>query len=167
MRVLPEIPSVPTFAECQAALGSWWFHYDHAAMAEFAEHIGPEMHFRSRTASGATAYEDFVRADLRGKDAVLRWHIEHRTNSPYPLRHNATSVFATASTDAGTSVASYLFVTRTVDGKPANLASGVVRATAVRAAHRILFAEMDVVLDTIDSTDVLGASAPEMISVGE
>ena len=70
-------------------LARWWFAYDAGRFDELAELLESDVHFACRTDTGETSFEEFVRANASGRDAVLRWHTEHRLDRPYPLRHHA------------------------------------------------------------------------------
>ena len=73
-------------------LGRWWFNYDEGNFDVLAQLLTDDAHFTCRTDTGTTDYEEFVRCDLRGRDEVMAWQTDHRSNSPYPLRHNCTNV---------------------------------------------------------------------------
>src|SRR4051812_1679985 len=96
----------------QGALGRWWFDYDAGNFDAWPVMFTPDIHFTCRTDTGATEYEEFVRADLHDLTSFLEWQTEHRTNSPYPLRHNASNVHLTAARENEVDFASYLFVTQ-------------------------------------------------------
>ena len=98
-----------------------------------------------------TAFEEFVTADVHGRDAVVEWQIDHRSNSPYPLRHNGTNVHVTSSTDAEASFRSYLFVTHMVEGAVANLSSGLCLGKARVEDGTLKLAQLRVILDFTSS----------------
>ena len=90
---------------------------------------------------------------MHGRDAVVAWQIDHRRNSPYPLRHMATNVHLTAIRPGEADVRSYLFVTQIVGGTVSNVSTGIVGGT-VRAdgdRGRLRFAALRLVLDFTDS----------------
>jgi hypothetical protein len=132
-------------------LGRWWWHYDAGHFEVLPELLARDVHSSCRTDTGKTDYEEFVRADVRGRDEVASWQTEHRRHSPYPLRHNATNVHVTGRRDGEADFASYLFVTQIVGGSVANLSTGTVTGTIREedGAHRL--AALHVVLDTQDS----------------
>ena len=135
----------------QGLLAGWWFDYDAASFDVWPEYFTADAHFTCRSDSGATAFEDFVRADVRGHGPVLAWQEEHRRSSPYPLRHNATNVHLTADREDEVDFRSYLFVTHVVGGAVSNLASGVCRGTTRVEDRRLRIAALHVVLDFTDS----------------
>jgi hypothetical protein len=129
----------------------WWFNYDEGNFAVLADLLGDDVHFSCRTDSGNTDYEEFVRADLRGRDAVMAWQTDHRVNSPYPLRHNGTNVHIVERRGDEASFCSYIFVSQIVGGAVSPLSTGIVRGTARRAGDTLVLSELEVVLDTSDS----------------
>ena len=109
-----------------------------------------DAHFTCRTDTGTTDYEDFVRSDVRGQAEVIAWQTDHRIDSPYPLRHNATNVHVVEDRGDEATFASYIFVTQIIEGV-APLSTAIVdRNRAVRARWPRI-AELDVVLDTMNS----------------
>ena len=110
-----------------------------------------DVHFTCRTDTGATDYEEFVRSDLPGRDAVMAWQREHRLDSPYPLRHNGTNVHLVDRGEREASFCSYIFVTQIVDGV-SNLSTALVEGTVRREGDELLLAALHVVLDTMTST---------------
>jgi hypothetical protein len=135
-------------AAVQALLGRWWFNYDEGNFAELKDLLTDDAQFTCRTDTGATHYEEFVRADLAGRDEVVAWQTQHREASPYPLRHNATNVHVVDQRGDEASVASYIFVTHIAGGAVANLSTGIVRATVRRRGDEVRIAALHVVLDT-------------------
>ena len=130
---------------------SWWFDYDQGNFDAWPEYFTADAHFSCRTDSGKTEFEDFVRADLNGRDEVLAWQIDHRKNSPFPLRHNGTNVHVTHTSDAEADFRSYIFVTQIVGGAVSNLSSALVLGKARVEDGRLRLADLRVVLDTMDS----------------
>jgi hypothetical protein len=65
---------------------------------EVATRLAPDVHYVCRSDSGASPFEEMVRADTRGRQDTMTWLIDHRRNSPYPLRHFGGNVFRVAST---------------------------------------------------------------------
>ena len=51
---------------------------------------------------------------LENYAALLEWQIDHRKNSPYPLRHNGTNIHVTNANDTEAEFRSYIFVTQIV-----------------------------------------------------
>lgn len=134
-------------AAVQDLLGRWWFNYDEGNFDVLTTLLTGDVRFASRTDSGTTNYEDFVRADLRGRDAVMAWQRQHRLDSPYPLRHNATNVHVDAASDQVVRFSSYIFVTQIADGVT-NLSSGIVTGAARVEGGALRIAALDVTLDT-------------------
>jgi hypothetical protein len=132
-------------------LGHWWHSYDEGHFEVLRELLTEDVQFTCRTDTGTTDFEEFVRADVSGREQVMEWQIAHRTASPYPLRHNTTNVHLTASGGDEATFASYLCVTHVVEGMPALLSSGVVTGRVRREADRVRIATLEVVLDTRSS----------------
>ncbi len=82
---------------------------------------------------------------------MLAWQIDHRKNSPYPLRHNATNVHITSTSDGEASYRSYLFVTNIVEGAVSNTATGLCLGTVREEDGTLKIAEMRVILDCTNS----------------
>lgn len=135
----------------QDLVSRWWWNYDQGNFDVLAGLLTSDMHFSCRTDSGTTDFEEFVRVDATGREAVMAWQTDHRINSPYPLRHNGTNIHVVEQGDDGTTFASYIFVTQIVDGAVANLSSAIVNG-AVRMEEGVLrIAQLEVVLDTTNS----------------
>ncbi len=153
-------------ATVQGLLGSWWFDYDRGDFERWPAYFTPDAHFSCRSDSGETVFEDFIRADVRGGDEVVAWQVEHRRNSPYPLRHMASNVHVTAARVAEADFRSYLFVTQIVGGAVSNVSTGVVLGT-VRADDGVpRFAALRVVLDFTDSVAFTDATRHESAEPG-
>jgi hypothetical protein len=135
----------------QNLLASWWFEYDQGHFDIWPDYFTDDAHFTCRSDLGNTEHEAFFRADLRGRDAVVAWQVDHRRNSPYPLRHNNTNVHVTSASDDETEFRSYLFVTKILQGTVSNVATGLAvgRLTLDGDAARI--AELAVILDFAES----------------
>ena len=131
-------------------IGRWWWNYDEGNFAAFADFFASDAHFTCRTDSGTTDYEEFVRADIRGRDAVATWQVDHRMNSPYPLRHNGTNMHLTDVRDDEADFASYILVTQIADGV-SPLSTGIVTGTARVEEGALRIAALHVVLDTAQS----------------
>jgi hypothetical protein len=138
-------------AAIQDLVGRWWWNYDQANFDVLTGLLTDDVHFSCRTDSGATHFEEFVRVDVSGRDAVMAWQTDHRLDSPAPLRHNGTNVHVVDQHDGEATFASYIFVTHIVDGAVATLSSAIVNGR-VRTEHGVLrFARLEVVLDTMHS----------------
>ena len=128
-------------------LGRWWFNYDEGNFDVLAELLTDDAHFTCRTDTGTTDYEEFVRSDLRGRAEVMAWQTDHRTNSPYPLRHNAANVHVVEERGDEATFASYIFVTQIVEGV-SPLSTAIVTGTVRSGPDDLRIAELNVVLDT-------------------
>ena len=135
----------------QQLVASWWFDYDQGSFDAFPGYFTHDAHFSCRSDSGQTAFEEFVTADVRGRDDVVAWQVEHRSNSPYPLRHNGTNVHLRASREREADFRSYLFVTHIVDGAVSNLSTGVCLGTAREEDGVLRLADLRVILDFTSS----------------
>jgi hypothetical protein len=138
-------------AAVQGLLAGWWFDYDEGDFEAFPRYFTHDARFSCRSDSGATAFEDFIRADIRGRDDVVAWQVDHRRGSPYPLRHNATNVHLTVTRAAEADYRSYLFVTQVLGGAVSNLASGRCVGTVREEEGAVRLAALRVVLDFTDS----------------
>ena len=139
-----------TVAGLQDLIGSWWFNYDEGNFASLTHLLTEDVHFACRTDTGMTDYEEFVRADVHGRDSVMRWQREHRLDSPYPLRHNAANIHIVEQGATDVTFASYIFVTQITDGV-SNLSSAIVRGRVRHEDGTLRIAELDVTLDTMAS----------------
>jgi hypothetical protein len=137
-------------AAVQDLVARWWWNYDEGNFDVLAGLLTEDAHFSCRTDSGTTDYEEFVRADYSGRDAVMAWQTDHRIHSPYPLRHNGTNVHITEQRGDEASFASYIFVSQIVGGV-SPLSTAIVNGRVRRAGDRLLLAELEVLLDTMDS----------------
>ena len=148
-------------AAVQNLLMSWWYDYDQGNFGVFPDYFTGDAHFSCRTDSGQTDFEEFVRADVKGRDEVVAWQIDHRSNSPYPLRHNGTNIHVTSSTTDSAEFRSYIFVTHVVEGAVANLSSAIVLGSARVEEGRLRLADLRVILDTT-SSELFNAAPREM-----
>jgi len=137
-------------AEVQNLIGCWWYNYDEGNFDELKKLLSDDAHFTCRTDSGTTEYEEFVRADIHGRDNVMAWQIDHRSNSGYPLRHNGTNIHIVGNDDE-TVFNSYIFVTNITDGRPFNISSGRFCGVIRREGNDLRLAKLEVVLDTMSS----------------
>jgi SnoaL-like domain len=141
----------------QNVLASWWFNYDQANFESWEACFTGDARFSCRSDSGHSPVEDFLRADIQGRDEILAWNKTHRRLSPFPLRHNSTDVHLTAvraGEAGGTEEAdycSYLFVTVVAGGRVVNAASGLCLGTVRIEDGAARIADMRVVLDFTDS----------------
>jgi hypothetical protein len=147
--------------EVQELIGRWWFAYDQGQFDELDSLVTDDVHFTVRTDTGKTDFEEFVNADVRGKEDVMVWQTEHRLDSPSPLRHNGTNVHLAGTRGEDALFQSYIFVTQIVEGKVSNLSSGIVTGSVRSAAGKLKISSLHVVLDTEASQtlrDVLAAA---------
>jgi SnoaL-like domain len=135
----------------QSVLARWWVNYDEGRFGIWPELFTSDVHFTCRSDTGATEYEEFIRADVHGVDGVLEWQTEHRKGSPYPLRHNATNVHITATRSDEADFSSYLFVTQIFAGRVDALSTGAVSGTVRTEDGVPRLAALHVVLDTSNS----------------
>jgi len=137
-------------AAVQELIGRWWFNYDEGNFAAMRSLLTEDVHFSCHTDTSSTDYEEFVRADENGREAVMRWQREHRLDSPYPLRHHSTNAHIVETSGRETTFASYIFVTR-IAGGVSNLSSAVVRGKVRHEDGLFRMAELDVIIDTMES----------------
>jgi hypothetical protein len=138
-------------AGLQDLFGRWWWNYDEGNFDVLTSLLTEDVHFLVRTDTGTTDFEEFVRADVHGRDEVMRWQTEHRLDSPYPLRHHGTNVHVVEQRGSEATFASYIHVTQVADLQPAGIPGGIVRG-AVRDEGGVLrICELEVVLDTVTS----------------
>jgi SnoaL-like protein len=136
----------------QNLIAGWWFDYDQGDFEAWPGYFTADAHFSCRSDSGHAPYEDFIRADVTGCDRVVAWQADHRRDSPYPLRHNATDVHITASRPGEADFRSYIFVTQIVGGAVSNLSTGICLGTARQEpGGAVRLADLRIVLDTTDS----------------
>jgi hypothetical protein len=132
-------------------LSTWWFNYDEWNAERLRALLTDEAAFSCRTDSGKTDYEDFVRANVSGADAIMAWQKDHRLNSPYPLRHNSSNIHIVEISGDRVEFVSYIFVTKIVDGRRLSLSSGTACGAAHITAGGLLLARLDIMLDTTES----------------
>ena len=147
----------------QELLARWWFAYDRGDFESWPDHFTADAHFSCRSDSGETAFEEFIRADVRGRDEVVAWQADHRRSSPYPLRHMAANVHLTATRPDDVDFASYLFVTQIVGQAVSNVSTGIVLGTVRDENGRPRIADLRVVLDFTDSVVFTDATRHEPI----
>jgi SnoaL-like protein len=157
---------VVDLAAVQGLLAGWWFDYDQGNFPAWPDYFTADAHFACRSDSGKAPYEDFIRADVTGRDEVLAWQEDHRRNSPYPLRHNATNVHLVATRSGEADFRSYIFVTQIVGGTVSNLSTGLCLGTARAEAGSVRLAQLQVVLDTTDSEMFSEVDGPSGSRIG-
>jgi len=139
-------------SDVQQLVLEWWFAYDNALFDEWPDLWATDAHFSCRTDTGTTAYEEFVNADVVGNASVMAWQTEHRLQSPHPLRHSGQNVHLTRSDDRSAEFRSYIWVTQIVDGSPSPLSTAIVHGSVVVEDEVLRISDLNVVLDTEDST---------------
>jgi hypothetical protein len=138
-------------AHAQDLISRWWFAYDQADFEQLSELLTSDIRFVCRTDTGQTDWEEFVRADVSGRETVMAWQTTHRMGSPSPLRHNSSNIHLTRQDSDEADFASYILVTHNVGGFPSPLPSGVVTGTLRSEGGTLRIAQLTVVLDTQDS----------------
>lgn len=138
-------------ASVQNLIAGWWFDYDQGNFEAWSDYFTTDTHFSCRSDSGRTDFEEFIRADVTGREDVLAWQTQHRKDSPYPLRHNGTNVHISSSRGDEAEFRSYLFVTQIVGGAVANLASGQCVGTVRIEDGTVRIADLRVILDFTNS----------------
>jgi hypothetical protein len=132
-------------------LARWWCAYDAGEFDDMPALLDEDVHFQCRTDTGTTSFEEFVRAEGRGRDKVMRWQTQHRLDSPFPLRHNITN-FHFISDDDEPRFRHYLSVTQVKDVFPTPVPGGVVEGAVRRQPNgALVISDLVVVLDTMDS----------------
>lgn len=140
-----------TLSELQEFIAGFWYHYDEAHYDELAVRYADDVHYVSRSDSGASPFEELMSPELHGRDAVMEWLSEHRNQSPYPLRHHASNVHRIGTDDEVTRVRFYIFVNQIAQFVPFAVSSGVTEVGVRRGANGLEFTEMNVILDTSNS----------------
>ena len=140
-----------TLPELQEFIAGFWYHYDAAHFDELATRYAEEVHYVSRSDSGASPFEELMSPELHGRHAVMEWLSEHREQSPYPLRHHATNVHRISTDGEVTRVRFYIFVNQIANFVPFAVSSGVTEVGVRRGASGLEFTEMNVILDTTNS----------------
>ncbi|MBV8950768.1 MAG: nuclear transport factor 2 family protein [Actinobacteria bacterium] len=135
----------------QDVIARWWWNYDEGNFDALAAMLADDAHFSCRTDTGKADWEDFVRADVRGRDAIMEWQSQHRLDSPYPLRHHGTNVHIVEQRGNEATFASYIHVTQIVEGQVAHLSSAAVIGAVREEGGTLRIADLQVVLDTMSS----------------
>ena len=137
-------------AAVQDLVARWWWNYDEGNFDVLTSLFTDDVHFSCRTDSGTTDYEEFVRADYTGREAVMAWQTDHRLHSPYPLRHNGTNVHIVSRDGDEAAFASYILVTA-IEGGVVMQSTALVSGRVRQDGEALLLAELEVVLDTKES----------------
>jgi hypothetical protein len=140
-----------TLPELQEFIASFWYHYDEAHYDEMAACYAEDVHYLTRSDSGASPFEELMSPELHDRDAVMEWLSDHRKQSPYPLRHHATNLHRTGTNGELTRARFYIFVNQMANFVPFAVSSGVVNVAVRRGTNGLEFTEMDVVLDATNS----------------
>jgi hypothetical protein len=135
-------------AALQDLIGAWWFNYDEGNFDALSDRLTEDVHFSVRTDTDTVAWAEFATGEARGRDDVMAWQIQHRRDSPYPLRHHGTNAHIVQQGGDGATFASYIHVTHVVDEMPAGIPGGIVTGAVREEGGRLRIAELHVVLDT-------------------
>lgn len=139
-------------ADVQQLMNHWWFAYDNALFDEWKGMWTRDAHFSCRSDTGRTAFEEFVTADAQGFDAVMAWQTDHRMHSPHPLRHGGENIHVLNASESRAEFRSYIRVSQIVEGQVSNLSTGIVHGAVAIEDGVLKIADLNVVLDTEDST---------------
>ena len=140
-----------TLSELQEFIAGFWYHYDEAHYDALANCYAEDVHYVTRSDSGASPFEELMSPDLRGRDSVMKWLAEHREQSPYPLRHHATNLHRTSTNGEITRARFYIFVNQIANFVPFAVSTGIANVAVWRGAKGLEFTDMDIVLDTTNS----------------
>lgn len=140
-----------TLSELQEFLAGFWYDYDEANYDAMAAAHSEDVHYRTRSDSGASPFEELMSPELHGREAVIEWLSDHRRQSPYPLRHHATNIHRTGTDGDGVRVRFYIFVNQIANFVPFAVSSGIGNVTVRRGATGLEFTDVDMVLDTTNS----------------
>jgi hypothetical protein len=140
-----------TLPELQDFIAGYWYAYDEAQYDEMAAAKAEDIRFITRSDSGASPFEELMSPELRGRDAVMDWLIDHRRQSPYPLRHHATNIHRTGNDGDLARARFYIFVNQIANFVPFAVSSGIANVAVRRGANGLEFTEMEMVLDTTNS----------------
>jgi hypothetical protein len=143
--------AVPTLADVQSLVAAWWFDYDQGNFGAWPRYFTMDAHFSCRSDSQSTPFEDFVNADVHGRDTVVAWHREHRSQSPYPLRHNGTNIHLASVDEGRATFRSYIYVTHVVGGGIAPLSSGICLGAVRFEDEELRVSDLRLMLDFTDS----------------
>jgi hypothetical protein len=81
----------------------------------------------------------------------VAWNVEHREQSPYPLRHNGTNIHLIGTEEGDSRFRSYIFVTQIVGGGVAPLATGICLGSVRHEENRWRLSDLRLMLDFADS----------------
>lgn len=140
-----------TLPELHEFIAGFWYHYDEAHYGELAARYADDVHYLTRSDSGASPFEELMSPELHGREAVMAWLAEHRKQSPYPLRHHATNVHRTGTDGDIARARFYILVNQIANFVPFAVSSGVVNVGVRRDAPGLVFTAMEIVLDTQNS----------------
>jgi len=153
-----------SLGELQEFIAAFWHYYDEWNAEEIAARFADNIQYTGRSDTGASPFEDMLRADLRGRDETMAWLTEHRNQSPYPLRHNSTNIFRTGRDGDVTNARCYIFVTVVSNLVPVAASSGIVDFAVIRGPVGLQFTSLDVVLDTQESAILSSLSAADGVA---
>ncbi|OBH58207.1 nuclear transport factor 2 family protein [Mycobacterium sp. E2479] len=143
-----------TLSELHDFIAGFWYHYDEAHYDDLARRCAQDVHYVTRSDSGASPFEELMSPDLNGRDEVVKWLADHRDQSPYPLRHHATNLHRTSTNGEITYARFYIFVNQIANFVPFAVSTGIATVGVRRGAKGLEFTEMDIVLDTTNSVQL-------------
>jgi hypothetical protein len=145
------VTDAPSAAEITELLAHYWHRYDDGRIEELGDLLTEDATFRTRTDTGTTDWEEFVRSDFTGRDEIIRWQVEHRLDSPHPLRHMTLNVAVVATDGPSADFISYLLVTQVLGGNPSPIPGGILHGTVRRDDDGLRLSHFELVLDTQES----------------
>ncbi|WIM86235.1 nuclear transport factor 2 family protein [Candidatus Mycobacterium wuenschmannii] len=140
-----------TLSDLQEFIAAFWYAYDEAHFEELTANLAEDVHYVTRSDSGASPFEELMSPEMHGRAAVMEWMTEHRRQSPYPLRHHATNIHRTGRDGPATTARFYILVNQIANFVPFAVSSGVVDVSVRRGSSGLMFTDMEVVLDTQNS----------------
>lgn len=149
-----------TLPDVQNLVARWWFNYDAADFDVLESLLTEDTVLKVRTDSGTTDYEEFVRADASGRDAVMAWQRQHRLDSPYPLRHNGTNIHLVDEDGDDVTFASYIYVSTVESVLPVGLSSAVVTGSVRLVDGEVRLASLEITLDMTTSVSYQDVAQP-------
>jgi hypothetical protein len=150
-----------SLAELQEFIAEFWFHYDEAHFDELSARFADDVHYMSRSDTGACPFEELLSADLHGREATMAWMVDHRNASPYPLRHMALNIFRSGADGDVIRARFYLLVSHITNSVPFVNSTATLNVGVARGPRGLHFTSMESVLDTQESvplTDAAGSA---------
>lgn len=132
-------------------LSQWWITYDAGDVDALEDLLTSDARWRCRSDSGASEYEEHVRADEQGRDEVMTWQRGHRLATPSPIRHHLTNFCITGRDTSGVTFTGYLLA-NTIQSLAPQVVSTATVTGRVRLEERSLkFCDLEVAVDLTDS----------------